>query len=84
MEKKTKQKPHYDVSKVTGNVYNVWDQVHIMNIEQAKFYIERGVPLTDIDFSPSRKDSSRMMVVFLFNQEDTREAWDIWRQRKGD
>ena len=84
MEKKVTQKPHYDTSKITGLRYNVWDQVHIVNIEQAKFYIEQGVPLIDIDFSPSRKDATRMMVVFLFNQEDTREAWDIWRQRKGD
>ena len=82
MEKNTTQKPHYDVSRITGKRYNVWDQVHIVNIEQAKFYIEQGVPLMDIDFSPSRKDATRMMVVFLFNRDDTQEAWDIWRQRK--
>lgn len=73
--------PHYDISKTNEMKYNVWDVVHILNIEQAKFYMENGVKLVDLDFSKSRTNSDRTVVVFIFNREDTREAYDTWCKR---
>lgn len=80
MEGKNKA-PHYDISKTSGLKYNIWDVVHILNIEQAKFYMANGVPLIDLDFSKSRSHPDRTVVVFIFNREDTREAYDTWCKR---
>lgn len=84
MSKDYSPKPLTEVSKLDGQKYNLWEQIHILNINQAHYYMDEGVHLTDIDFSVSRRDETKPVVVFLFKRADTQEAYDKWCKRKHD
>lgn len=68
-------------SDITGRTYNVFGCVHILNIAQAIYYIEHHVKLLDLQISKDRKTNSSV-IVFVFNKEDTREAYDLWCRNK--
>lgn len=72
----------YETSKITGRTYELFSQIRILNIKQSIFYLKNGVVLNDIEISEDRKTHEPVMV-FLFNREDTRDAYDKWcRQRE--
>ncbi len=71
----------FEVSKITGRTYELFSQVRILNIQQCIFYLENGVVLNDIEISEDRRTHQPVMV-FLFNREDTRDAYDEWCKRR--
>lgn len=71
----------YKVSDITQREYDLFKQVRILNIQQVIFYLQNGVTLNDIELSEDRKTHSPVMV-FLFDREDTRTAYDLWCRRK--
>lgn len=74
---------YYIRSEITGRSYNLFCCVKILNVQQAIFYIEHRVKLMDLVISKDRK-SEKPVLVFIFNKEDTREAYDLWCNRKVD
>lgn len=72
---------HYETSSITGRTYELFSQIRILNIQQCIFYLENGVVLNDIEISEDRKTHMPIMV-FLFNRDDTREAYDKWCKRR--
>ncbi len=71
----------YETSKITGRTYELFSQVRILNIKQSIFYLRNGVVLNDIEISEDRKTHEPVMV-FLFNREDTRDAYDRWCKQR--
>ena len=71
----------YETSKITGRTYELFSQIRILNIQQVYFYLENGVVLNDIELSEDRK-THQPVLVFLFNREDTHDAYDKWCKRR--
>lgn len=69
--------PYYITSTVTGKTYDVFSVIKILNIRQAAFYMNFGCVLQDIEVSQDRK-TGLPVLVFYFNRDDTKEAYDIW------
>ena len=44
--------------------------VKIVNLKQAAMYIKNGVKPIDIEYTNK--------IVFIFNEEETKEAWRKW------
>ncbi|MBU9735059.1 hypothetical protein [Diplocloster agilis] len=51
--------------------YEIEDTVRIVNTKQAGMYIKHNIPLVDLFWS-------RDTLVFVFNREDTKEAYELW------
>ena len=51
--------------------YEIEDTVRIVNTKQAGMYIKHNIPLVDLVWS-------RDTLVFVFNREDTKEAYELW------
>ena len=51
--------------------YEIEDTVRIVNTKQAGMYIKYNIPLVDLFWS-------RDTLVFVFNREDTKEAYELW------
>lgn len=71
----------YETSKITGRTYELFSQIRILNIQQCIFYLENGVVLNDIEISEDRRTHQPIMV-FLFNREETHDAYDKWCKRR--
>lgn len=69
--------PYYITSSVTGKTYDVFSVIRLLNIRQVAFYMNLGIPLQDIEVSQDRK-TGLPVLVFYFNRDDTKEAYDIW------
>lgn len=76
--------PYYITSSVTGKSYDIFSAIRILNIQQVAFYMNQGIELQDIEVSQDRK-TGLPILVFYFNKEDTKEAYDIWcnQERSG-
>jgi hypothetical protein len=64
-------------SDTTGRTYNIFGCVHILNIAQAIYYMQHHVKLLDLQISEDRK-TGNPILVFVFNKDDTKEAYDLW------
>ncbi|WP_343247484.1 hypothetical protein [Diplocloster hominis] len=51
--------------------YEIEDTVRIVNTKQAGMYIKHNIPLVDLFWS-------RDTLVFVFNREDTKKAYELW------
>ena len=51
--------------------YEIEDTVRIVNTKQAGLYIKHNIPLVDLFWS-------RDTLVFVFNREDTKAAYELW------
>ncbi|MCU6733349.1 hypothetical protein [Diplocloster agilis] len=51
--------------------YEIEDTVRIVNTKQAGMYIKHNIPLVDLFWS-------RDTLVFVFNREYTKEAYELW------
>ena len=74
-------KPYYITSEITGRTYDIFGAIRILNMAQNYFYIQHGVPLMDIELSTARKNGNPLFV-FIYNREDTKEAYDLWCKNK--
>ena len=72
--------PYYKVSKITGKTYDLFSIIRILNIQQVIFFLSKQIPLQDIEVSEDR-NTGKPVLVFYFNREDTREAYDEWCKR---
>lgn len=69
------------ISKITGRAYELSEIINILNLDQVDFYInEMGVPLQDIEFSPSKR-TGRTMAIYQFKRDDTKIPFDRWCRR---
>lgn len=75
----------YRKRRITGEKYNIFDKsyITIMNIRQASFYMEYGVELWDVYPSRDRK-TDQPVAAFVFRREDTKDAYEVWCERKAD
>lgn len=72
-------------SPITGRKYDYFskDILRIINFEQSFFYIEEFniIPL-DIILSDDRQRPGKKIVLFLFDKNETKEAYTAWCTRK--
>ena len=73
--------PYYKLSPFTGEKYDLFSCITIMNPKQAAFYVANKVPLQDIELSEDRK-SHEPVFCFRFIRDDTRVVFDKWCTRK--
>ena len=60
-----------EYSEMFRREYEIEDTVCIVNTKQAGMYIKHNIPLVDLFWS-------RDTLVFVFNREDTKEAYELW------
>lgn len=71
-------------SNITGRKYNYFDQniIRLVNYYQAFYYIEEfGIIPLDIQLSTDRKNPDKKIILFLFDKNETTEAYDAWCKR---
>ena len=70
-------------SALSGEKYDVFDKdiLHIVNVYQAAYYVEFGIPILDVQLSSDRK-TGKPMLVFLFRRSATKSAFDAWCKQK--
>ena len=64
-------------SKITGKKYDPVHMVNILNMKQATLSMKFGVELIDIFVSENHK-TGEPVLVFMFDRESTRKAYDLW------
>lgn len=69
-------------SETTGRSYLTHKVVRIVNWQQAWAYMKYGVTLLDIYPSNDLKDDNKPVFVYIFDREDSREAYDLWCKRE--
>lgn len=71
---------YVELSTVTGQYYDLFKCIRILNIQQVCFYLDKAVPLRDIKQSIDKNGKS--VLVFYFYKEDTKNAYNEWCERK--
>lgn len=71
----------YITSKITGKKYRVKDCVRILNIQQVAAYLDNDVELLDVYVSKDR-NTDKKILVYIFNREESKEAYDLWCKRE--
>ena len=64
-------------SKFTGKTYDPGQSVRILNMQQVAAYMDYGVPLIDLYSSKDIK-TGKPILVFIFDREESKEAYDLW------
>ena len=60
-----------EYSEIFNREYEIEDTVRIVNTKQAGMYIKHCIPLIDLFWS---RDS----LVFVFDRENSKNAYDLW------
>lgn len=70
-------------SALSGEKYDVFDQdvVRILNIYQAAYYVDAGIPILDVQLSNDRI-TGKPILVFLFRRSLTKPVFDTWCKQK--
>lgn len=66
-------------SDFTKKIYDTKDVVRILNMNQAAAYMKYGIPLLDLWIS---KRNGLPTLVFIFNRDESKEAYDLWCDHK--
>ena len=69
------------LSNVTNKKYKPSKVVRILHIQQVIAYLNHGVELLDIYTSIDKKTDGKVLV-FLFDRESSKEAYDLWCRRE--
>ena len=69
------------LSNVTNKKYTPSKVVRILNIQQVIAYLNHGVELLDVYTSIDKKTDGKVLV-FLFDRESSKEAYDLWCRRE--
>lgn len=72
--------PYYKKSLLTGDTYDLFSLITIMNPKQAAFYVANGVKLQEIELSTDRK-TKEPVFCYQFIREQTRDVYDLWCKR---
>ena len=62
-------------SVLTNQKYKTENTVKIVNTRQAGLYIKNNIPLVDLFWSKNA-------LVFVFNREESKGAYDLWCKRE--
>lgn len=65
------EEPMKEYSEIFGQEYEIEDTVRIVNTKQAGMYIKHNIPLVDLFWS-------RDTLVFVFQREASRKAYELW------
>lgn len=60
---------------ITNKKYQTENTVKIVNTRQAGLYIKNNIPLVDLFWSKNA-------LVFVFDREESKEAYDLWCKRE--
>lgn len=71
----------YIYSKITGKQYAPTKVVRILNTRQVMAYLKMGVELLDMYVSVDRKTEAPLLV-YLFDREKSKHAYDLWCKRE--
>lgn len=71
----------YEFSEITGKKYLPKNVVRILNIQQVIAYLKYGVELLDI-YPSTDYETNRPLLVYLFDREKSKEAYDLWCKRE--
>lgn len=72
---------YFKISSITGEKYDLFKVVRILNIQQVCFYLDKGVKLLHIEPSEDRK-TQKPLLVFFFDRDESKDAYDEWCNRK--
>ena len=64
-------------STFTGKTYDPSKAVRILNMHQAAAYMNYGITLIDLWSSKDVK-TGKPILVFIFDREESKEAYDLW------
>ena len=64
-------------SNFTGKAYDPNKAVRILNMQQVAAYMDYGVSLIDLYSSRDIK-TGKPILVFIFDREESKEAYDLW------
>ena len=72
---------YYRRSRLTGRKYNIFDRniVRILNMQQVAFYLTQD--LVPLDVCVSEDKNGKNILVFLYYKDETKDAYDRWRNR---
>jgi len=68
-------------SEVTGKTFFIDDVVRILNIQQVIAYLKYGVELLDI-YPSTDYQTGKPLLVYLFDRESSKKAYDLWCKRE--
>lgn len=60
-----------EYSEILNKEYEIEDTVRIINTRQAGMYVKHNIPLVDLFWS-------RNTLVFVFDKEKSKPAYDLW------
>lgn len=63
-------------SRLTGEHYDVYKCVRIVNIQQVSAYLDNDADLLDVYVSKDNND--KRILVFLFDRNSTKQLYDKW------
>lgn len=63
-------------SNFTGKQYNPNSSVRILNMQQAAAYLDYGITL--LDLYTSKDKNGKTILVFVFDREESKNAYDLW------
>lgn len=64
-------------SNFTGKVYDSSKAIRILNANQAAAYIKHGITLLDLWLSKDI-NTGKPILVYIFDKEESKEAYDLW------
>ena len=64
-----------NIAKIFNKEYEIEDTVRIVNTRQAGLYVKNNIPLVDLFWS-------RDTLVFVFDREKSKAAYDLWCKRE--
>ena len=64
-------------SNFTGKTYDPTKAVRILNMQQVAAYMNYGVDLIDL-YSSKDVKTGKPILVFIFDKEESKEAYDLW------
>lgn len=70
------------VSRINGREYKVFDTCRILNLQQAIRYLANNVELIDLYTSKDRDNPEAQKLVFVFNRNESKWAYDAWCKRE--
>lgn len=70
-------------SALSGEKYDVFDKdlIHLLNPQQAAFYVSRNIPILDVTLSTNR-ENGRPILCYIFRRSETKEVFDAWCKQK--
>lgn len=66
-------------SNLTGQYYDLYKCVRIVNIQQVSAYLDNDADLLDVYVG---RNNGKRILVFLFDRDSTKDLYDKWCKRE--